>query len=174
MTGNRRIFPRPGLERPALLVFTLALILLAGCSKPVDGYTLVSRETARADGGRFAFDLDLDDCTCTYATTIAARLNTARLHGNGLELQMNVISPTGITAIERVTFPLQNVAGKVRSRRNDGTVRDYLWPWREQIRVSGQDAGRWRVIITLPDTTLMRAVEGIGLSYEGTTWEKAN
>ena len=164
MTGNRRI-----------LAFALTLALaLAGCSKPVDGYTLVSRETARADGGRFAVDLDLHERTCNLANTTIARPNTARLHGNGLELQMNVISPTGITAIERVTFPLQNVAGKVRSRRNDGTVRDYLWPWREQIRVSGQDAGRWRVIITLPDTTLMRAVEGIGLSYEGTTWEKAN
>lgn len=152
----------------------MAVLLLAGCRKPTEGYALLSRQSAEADGGRFTFFLDLDDTCCTYATTLAARVATNRLETNGLELQLSVTSPTGATAVERVTFPLADASGKVGSWRNQGRVRDYLWPWREQIRVQGRDAGRWQVTITLPDAAAMRAVEGIGLSYKGTPWEKEN
>ena len=166
MTRNKQI-------GPALLA-TLVLTLAAGCAKPAEGYTLVSRQTAQADGGRFAFNIDLDDESLVYDTQVAARVNAARLPEPTLELQMNVISPTGQTAIERITFPLKDAAGQISSSRQTGSVRDFLWPWREQIRVSGPDLGHWNVVITLPDTTLWSAVEGIGLSYHGTKWEKAN
>lgn len=170
MTRNKRI---------GLALLVLAVALAAGCSKPAEGYALVSRQAAEADGGRFAFDVDLDDSTAVYATFVAARINTARLSdtplaGNAVELQMSVTSPSGETAIERIAFPLQASGGQILSSRHSGRVRDYLWPWRENIRVSGSGVGRWKVVITLPDPAAWNAVEGVGLSYKGLLWEKAN
>ena len=156
-----------------LLALLLALALLAGCRKPADGFALVSRLAAEADGGRFSFDIDLEDETCTYLTAVAARIATARLDRPELELQMTVTSPAGTTAIERVTFPVA-AGDPVRVRRHDGSNLDFLWPWREDIRVSGAEIGRWHVVITVPDATQLRAVEGIGLSYQRKTWEKAH
>lgn len=161
MTRNRRI---------GLALVTLALTLAAGCAKPTEDYSLVSRQAAEVDGRRFSFNLDLSDADCTYSTSVAARLNTARLSQPALELQMSVTSPGGQTAIERINLPLRDG----NSRRHDGSVRDFLWPWREQIRVSGPDLGQWTVVITLPDPAAWKAVEGIGLSYQGKKWEKAN
>lgn len=156
-----------------LLPVLLLALLAAGCHKPSETYALVSRHTAAADGGRYTFELDLEDTACTYATGIAARLNTARLPQSGLELQLHVVAPDGTSAIERVTFPLSANAAQYSSNRNEGAVRDYNWPWREGIRVDGLSAGRWRVVISLPDTTLARAVEGIGLTCKE-IWEKEN
>ena len=162
-------------SRTLALALTAALALLpAGCRNPLEGYALVSRQAAEADGGRFSFDLNLEDSCCVYRTAVAARLNTAQLPGQSIELQMSVTSPGGQTAIERVAFPLHDVPGQVRSRRHDGGVRDFLWPWREQIRIPGPELGTWKVVITLPDAAALKAVEGIGLSYEGKPWEKAN
>ena len=151
-------------KRTGLLLGALLLALTAGCSKPDEGYALLSRQAAEADGGRYTFVLDLDEDGCTYETYVAARINTARLSGQTLELQFSVTSPTGETAIERVAFPLRDARG----------VRDFLWPWRDRIRVSGSGLGRWTVVITLPDPIARKAVEGIGLSYHQTKWEKAN
>lgn len=163
MAGNSRI----------VLLLMLAL-LSTGCRKPTDGYALVSRQTAAADGGRYSFEIDLDDSCRTYSTAVAARVATARLDRPDIELQLSVTSPSGATAVERIAFPLSGNNRKVRNRRNEGDVRDYLWPWRENIRPEGQDLGRWRIVITLPDSQEFKAVEGIGLSYQGTPWEKAN
>ena len=170
MTRNKRI---------GLALLALAVALAAGCAKPAEGYALISRQVAEADGGRFAFDVDLDDSTAVYETFIAARINTAHLAdtplgGNAVELQMSVTSPSGETAIERIAFPLRDSGDKIRTSRHSGRVRDYLWPWRENIRVSGSGIGRWKVVITLPDPTAQKAVEGVGLSYQGKEWEKAN
>ena len=164
--------PKSSLARLILAVLTLAT--LAGCSKPAEGYALVSRQSAEADGGRYAFDLTLDEASYRYATTLTARLNTARLDQQELTLQLSVTSPTGTTAIERIAFPLNDADGKVRSRRDEGGVRDYRWPWRENIRVEGSDVGTWRIVVTIPDATQWQAVEGLGLSYQGIPWEKEN
>ena len=157
-----------------LLTAVLALIALAGCSKPAEGYALISRQRAEADGRKYSFDLTLDEATYCYATTLAARVNTARLSQPELTLQLNVTSPSGVTAIERIAFPLADNGDQVRSRRNEGGVRDYCWPWRENIRVAGPDLGNWHVIVTMPDSTQWQAVEGIGLNFQGKPWEKEN
>ncbi len=168
MTRNKRSL------RALTLLTALLLALSAGCSKPDESYVLQSRQAAEADGHRYTFTLDLDEAGSTYETFIAARLNTARFAEHCLELQLSLTSPTGQTAIERIAFPLRDAGDQLHSSRHGGSVRDFLWPWRDQIRIDKAELGRWTLVITLPDATLWSAVEGIGLSYHTTTWEKAN
>lgn len=168
MTRNKRPL------RALPLLAALLLALTTGCSKPAERYTLMSRQTAENDGCRYTFTLDLDEAGSTYETYIAARLNTARFAEPSLELQLSLTSPTGQTAIERIAFPLRDAGNQLQSSRQSGSVRDFLWPWRDRIRIDEAELGRWTLVITLPDATRWSAVEGIGLSYHTTTWEKAN
>ena len=146
------------------ILTALLLPLLTCCSQPSDGYQLIS---SRENDGRYEFDIELNDTTLTYSTIFAARIETARISQPSVEFQFNLSGPDGETAIERVSFPLSKEDSRIVSRRNKGTIRDYSWPWRENIHVAGKDAGTWHVSVSLPDQAGAQAVLGTGLSYKG-------
>ena len=148
-------------------ILAAALLLLSACSKPSDGYQLISSAETHSTDGKYVFELNLDDSTLSYSTAVAARVNTAQLEQSSVEFQFQVVSPSGESAIERITFPLAADDRRIKSRRREGSLRDYEWPWREQIHISPAGTGIWTVFISLPDTQQQEAVKGIGLSYKG-------
>lgn len=156
-----------------LLLGVLGGLLLTGCAKPSGDYFLVSTETARLHEGSFDFTMDLDDTTCRYSTTLAARVVTSRVPGNALAFDIHVTSPIGETTIERGTFPLYPADG-VRARAGSGSLVDFAWPWRTGFQVSGAETGRWRISVTPTDPDLLDALYGLGFSYEVMPWEKEN
>ena len=154
-----------------LPILLLAAFLTAGCSKPAGDYLFVSAESAHAQNGTYEFHLTLDSLH-TYTTTLAARVVTGRLPKAELNLDIHVTEPDGTTSIERLSLPLTESPGVTRIAGN-GSVVDFRWPWHTR-RVTGTEAGRWLIRITPTDPASAAACYGIGLSYEGTPWEKAN
>lgn len=160
MTSNRSFF---------LIVL---LFLAAGCTKPAGDYLFQSAETARERGGRYEFQLSLEDSTRQYETFLAARLVTSRIPGGNIVLDVQVTSPEGETAIERLTLPLGD-PDAARIALGSGSLADYQWPWRT-LRPSGAQLGTWQVAVVPTDPETADAFYGFGLSYEGTPWEKGN
>ena len=161
MTVSNKILP----------LLLLAALLTAGCSKPAGDYLFVSAETARAHDGNYVFQLPLDSLH-TYTTALAARIVTNRIPDTEIDLDIHVTEPDGTTSIERLTLPLKETPG-VTVIAGNGPVADFRWPWHTR-RVTGAKAGNWQVRITPTEPASAAALYGIGLSYEGTPWEKEN
>ena len=150
----------------------LALLLAGACQRPDGGYYMQSRWQAEQQKGRFEFDLPLDDSTAVYSTAIAARLHARMMPQRSLGLDITLTSPSGETSIEHVNMPLTEQQG-VAISRSSGQLVDYEWPYRENIRIAGREAGRWHVTIEPSDKEVFESVYGIGLSYS-MQWEKEN
>ena len=148
----------------SILCLMLALVLAAGCSKPVGDYFFVSAETARTHGGAYEFQMTLDSLH-TYTTSLAARIVTSKVPGEDISLDIHVTAPDGTTSIERLTLPLRETPG-VQRIAGGGSVADFRWPW-YTLTVDGPKAGRWQVRITPTDAGLAEAFYGIGIAYEG-------
>ena len=153
------------------LILLLTLVMAAGCSKPAGDYFFVSAETARTQGGAYEFQLSLDSLY-TYTTTLAARIVTGKVPEQEISLDIHITAPEGTTSIERLTLPLGDTPG-VQRIAGSGSVTDFRWPWHTS-RIAGPQAGRWLVRITPTDAALADAFYGIGISYEGKPWGKAN
>lgn len=150
----------------------LFLLLAAACSRPTGDFHLVSTETARKAGGNFRFEIPVADSALVVMTTLAARLVASRVEGRHIELDFHVTPPGGETFIERHAFPLEAAPG-VKVSLGSGSTADFEWPWRE-IRTDGSPAGTWTISIVPSEPALLDALYGLGLSYETSTWEKAN
>lgn len=148
-----------------VLLTALLLPFLAGCAKPASDYFFVSTETARSQGSRYNFTLNLDDTTANYTVRIAARLVASRLPDRQIAFDIHTTSPFGETAIERKAFSLSETGGN-RMTAGSGSVVDCEWPWRESVRLRGTETGSWHISIAPTDTTQLDAFYGIGISYE--------
>lgn len=154
------------------LIFVLLLLLAAACGRPSGNHRFVSTETARENGGVFAFTLSTEDSAAVYATCVAARVVRSRIPEEALEFDIQITPPDGQPTIERQAFPLSETPG-VKVNLGTGSVTDYEWPW-HVIRTSGHPAGVWNIRITPADPARLEALYGVGFSYEARTWEKAN
>ncbi len=160
------------MQRTNRHLLLLLLLLTAGCAKPSGDYLFVSSQTARAQGGSYDFQLNLDDSTCCYATMLAARIVSSRIPAGQFALNIRTTSPTGEITIERLALPLSGAPGE-KTVLGSGSLIDCQWPWRT-LPSSGQEHGIWQISITPTDPALAEAFYGIGISYQARTWEKEN
>ena len=145
-----------------LLTLLMLTVLAASgaCSKPVGDSFFTAAETARSQGGVYAFDITFNDTNARYDLDIAARVVASEIPSETLDLDIRIQAPDGNTTIERVAFPLIPAPG-VKISLGSGSVTDYQWHWRE---FPGRP-GNWRFRFQPADPAQGSALQGLGFSY---------
>ena len=142
------------------LLLLAVLATLGACGRPVGDSYFISAETARSQGGVYAFDITFNDTTARYDLDIAARVIASDLSSGTLDLDIRIQAPDGSTTIERVGLPLSPAPG-VKIALGSGSVTDCQWHWRE---FPGQP-GNWRFQFQPADPAQGSALQGLGFSY---------
>ena len=146
-----------------LRIGLLALLAAASCSQPPGDYEFLSAGEAARDGGVYRFSAEFKDSTARYAFTLAARIVTSRVPDGTVDFDIRITAPNGETAIERITFPLDDRPG-VRIALGSGSVTDFAWPW--PYRRPAWQPGLWQFAVQPADPALRKVVRGVGFSYE--------
>lgn len=148
-------------------------MLATACTQPENGYRYVATEEAREADGVFLFDAELVDTTLAYTLNLATRVVTSRIPDRLLRLDILTTDPLGSRTVDHVTIPLREGPG-IKLKLGSGSVIDIETAWRKDLRIPAFQAGRWQIAVTPADTAQLDALYGIGLSYDGTPWEKEN
>ena len=151
-----------------LSLLTLLSLSLSSCREPSNGFSILSNDRASEDGG-YCFAVELTDSTARYVTFIAARFDAKMIENtelNTFPLNITVSSPNGELAAESIRLPIGTVEGKVRIGRQLGGTMDIEWPYRDNVRISGNQAGRWKVTLRPSDKNLTKYLIGLGFSYK--------
>lgn len=135
-------------------------LAMTACSRPTDGYQVISRDSAyTADSSScYTFKPDFHDSGAVYETAITARVDIRKMRSNKLSMDISVISPKHHIAVERVEFPLQY------SRKQH--IIDMSWPYRSNIHIPEDEGGIWTVCVEVRGQDASEAVQALGFSYK--------
>lgn len=151
-----------------LAVLTLLALALSSCKEPSCDFFLLSSDRTSEDGG-YCFEVELTDTTASYLTLIAARFNAKMIEkadSGTFPLNVTVTSPGGEVAAESIRLPFGDVEGKVKmGRQINGTV-DIEWQYRDNVRISGNQSGIWKINLRPVDKGLEKYLVGLGFSYK--------
>lgn len=151
-----------------LTIIALSSLVLSSCKEPSFDFAFLSNDKTGEDGG-YCFEMEFTDTTASYTTYIAARVNTRIIENAEFDtfpLYVTITSPTGKMASENVIFPIGETGGKVRIGKQGGGTVDIEWPYRDNVRISGEEAGLWKINLRPADRNLAKCLMGMGFSYK--------
>ncbi len=149
------------------------LLVICACDYPYENFSLAQDLTAEDLRQGVSFDFPMDS-GYTYTAIVACRIDATASVKESVELSFNVISPNFSSYSETVAFP---VISNVRQKKAAGEEAEILfkrrgrnldnqWGWRRGIDCDTLP-GRWRVIISIKDSTDLGRVKALGFSYKG-------
>lgn len=156
------------------LAATVATLLAAGaCDYPYENFSLAQDLTPEELRQGVSFDFPMDS-GYTYTAIVACRVDAAASVKQSVELDFNVISPNFNSYTETVSFPLVSNVRQQKAPGEDAEILfkrrgrnlDNQWGWRRGIECDSVP-GRWRVIISVKDSTDLGRVKALGFSYKG-------
>ena len=144
----------------------MVMVAIASCEAPSDGYLLVRKPPVSPDCG-FQFEASLTDTLASYSTFIATRIITSKYNRRDSSLVLDIVvkSPAGDISAERISLPMMEIRDKVIvDRGGTGTI-DMEWPYRNNIKVHGKQAGKWQIFIQPAMRESLGYLAGFGFSY---------
>ncbi len=157
----------------AIAAALASIVAASACDYPYENFFLAQDLTPEELRQGVSFDFPMDS-GYTYTAIVACRIDATASVKESIELNFNVISPNFSSYSESVAFP---VVSNVRQKKAAGQEAQVLfkqrgrnldnqWGWRCGINCDSLP-GRWRVIISIKDSTDLGRVKALGFSYKG-------
>ena len=144
--------------------------LFYGCN-PESKHDYKTLDSKRFDSQfPLGFYLDMADTSSLYDIYISSRINRALIEDNHLDLNITLISPSGDSAISKLSLPIASEPlsvnwRKVVSVKKRGKIYDIEWLYLHNTSIS--EVGRWRIEIDIDNKESFReALIGFGIKYE--------
>lgn len=148
-----------------ILFLLIVAATLFSCSKPIGDSSFVSSDFLDAeDDGWYRFQANLEE-GIVYSTSIAMRLNTKMVSDTIVTVKIYLVSPDGDGVVEMLDLPLSQKNDVISVVRASGSILDFRWLYRENIKVQGGMAGLWKIYIKPCGEDILQFVKGMGFSY---------